>query len=412
MKANLLVAVFAVGLTIILCEVGLRWVPSLLPAGTYGAGRFDRELGMNVHATPVIYNKVRLTRRIPNDDGFMDVDHDVQAEPGVTRVAFFGDSYVESAQVPLEQVFFRRLAERMGSGEFEFFGFGVSGWGTFAAMRAYDVLGTRYGIGVAIYVFVENDLGDQVDLISKGSASIPRLRVTDAPPGYEPVWPADPDQRGWAQRFAKAVQTRSLLAQVLISRLGILRAYGPQLTRARSDVEMSRAAREVPDPNDLPSTWAPEFRQMAETLGEQILADWSQLTRSRGQTFAVLYVPRGEAQLRGEIAEAGTWLPWLRRTCAKFSIPLIDPSPELRARLERGNRVYDDHWSAAGHEAIADAVETFLIGQRGAWSTEDEPRQRVAPLAPGETQRSSGGLHRGAHDHVSPRSEVSPPIAN
>jgi hypothetical protein len=76
----------------------------------------------------------------------------------------------------------------------------------------------------------------------------------------------------------------------------------------------------------------------------------------------VLYVPRGEDQLRGELPEDETWLPWLRRTGAELGIALIDPSDALRSRLERGDPVYDDHWSAAGHEVIAGQLAGDLEG--------------------------------------------------
>jgi hypothetical protein len=133
--ANLLLAGFAIGFVVVALEAAFRIVPALLPAGVYGAGRLEPELRMNVHGTRLIYNKAGYVVRTPNRDGFMDVDHERAKPPGAVRVGFFGDSYVESVQVPLEDVFFRRLAERAGP-PLEPFGFGVSGWGTLHAFEA------------------------------------------------------------------------------------------------------------------------------------------------------------------------------------------------------------------------------------------------------------------------------------
>jgi hypothetical protein len=75
----------------------LRVFPqSLLPKGTYGAGRVDHDTGLKA-----LYNKIGFVARYPNRDGFMDVDHVVGKDPSTYRVGFFGDSYVESLSVPL-----------------------------------------------------------------------------------------------------------------------------------------------------------------------------------------------------------------------------------------------------------------------------------------------------------------------
>ena len=94
-------------------EIAFRAFPSLLPAGGYGGGRPHPELGVNVHGSRLIYNKVRFVVREPNAEGFMDVEHDPAKAPGTLRIGFFGDSYVEAIQVPLEAVFFRRLGEAL-----------------------------------------------------------------------------------------------------------------------------------------------------------------------------------------------------------------------------------------------------------------------------------------------------------
>ena len=55
--------------------------------------------------------------------------------------------------------------------------------------------------------------------------------------------------------------------------------------------------------------------------------------------------------------------PWWH-AAAKFlrqlSIPLLDPSSALAARLAAGDPVYRDHWTPAGHEVIAAELSAYL----------------------------------------------------
>lgn len=364
--ANLALAVFATSFVLVAVEVTMRAVPALLPAGVYGAGRYDAALDLNVHATTSIYNKVRYLERVPNRDGFLDCEHDLAKPAAVTRIGFFGDSYVESAQVPLDTVFFRQLAERLGrKAPVETLGFGISGWGTLHALRAYEVYGDRYALDAAVYVFVENDPGDEL-----WDMAITRPRqgnglfygeLDEAQNGYALRRLRSPDGGPIWRGFAKWAQRNSRLATAAQNRLGVLRVAGVQTHLDRDAVQMSGVvAGAVPDSNDLPSTWPEPYASRAKRLGELALASWQRSTAARGARFAVLYTPRGEDQLTGRLAREQTWLPWLEATCAKLGIALLDPSDALRARLEAGDAVYDDHWTPAGHEVIADVLASYF----------------------------------------------------
>lgn len=357
--ANLLLAGFALAFVALALEAAFRLAPPLLPAGVYGAGRFDPELRMNVQGERVIYNKARHLVREPNRDGFMDVEHERAKAPGAFRVGFFGDSYVESVQVPLEDVFFRRLAQADAS--LETFGFGISGWGTLQAFEAWKVLAARYDLDAAYYVFVENDPGDNAIEVGGRvpSAAKPFAELTDEPPGYRVVWPA-PEQGPWWRGIGKWLQRHSLLAHVVRERAVQLAAYGVSLRGSREAVSMASAAGAVPNQNDLASTWPRPYAERAERLAERLLAEWKRESDARGIPFAVLYVPRGEEQLTGALPVANTWLPWLRDATARLGIPLVDPSDALAARLRAGDAVYDDHWTEKGHEGVADVIASDL----------------------------------------------------
>jgi len=320
---------------------------------------------MNVHDGRVLYNKTRFVERVANHDGFMDVDHELRERPGVLRVGFFGDSYVEAVQVPFDAVFFHQLEQHWrGEASIETFGCGMSGWGTLHALRAYQVYGPRYGIDVAVYVFVENDPGDQMWEVaarreSAGSTK-PFLEASDDPPGYRVRAVASASNLPFWFAAAKFLQRNSLLVEVVRDRLEMLRQTGVRIRSDESQVQMSPVAGAVPDSNDLPSTWPRELRTRAERLGEIMLEEWKESTAAHGTRFLVLYVPRGETQLRGTVRREDTWLPWLESACSKLGIPLIDPSAPLARRLASGEHVYLDHWTPAGHEVIAEVLDRYL----------------------------------------------------
>ena len=144
------------------------------------------------------------------------------------------------------------------------------------------------------------------------------------------------------------------------SRASLLAQLGVAVSGNEAEQQMATRAGEVPNQNDLPSTWPAPYAERAMALGKRILRHWRDRARHDGCELMVLYVPRGEAQLLDPAAAADTWRPWLEATTRELGIPLIDPSDALRQRLGKGDAVYDDHWSPAGHEAVAEVLATRL----------------------------------------------------
>jgi len=304
---NLLLAAVALLFVAVVAEAALRFVPALLPHGSYGSSRYDPELRTNVHASTATYNKVRYVVREPNSEGFLDVEHSKRrASEGQVRIAFFGDSYVESMQVPLDQVFHRLLPAHFEELDVETLAFGISGWGTLHSHLAYLAKSDAYDLDVVVYLFVENDPGDNALSIqgAKAGRLTPKAyaRLADGPPGFELAWGNPPGDVSPLYRVAKSLQSRFLLGRVLWSRLSLLLRGNVAVQADTADQEMLNRARGdgPPDQNDLPSSWPPAYREEAATLARRILAEFEGESRRRGHRFYVLYVPRGEAQLTGK----------------------------------------------------------------------------------------------------------------
>lgn len=378
----------AVVASLVLMEFVIRWVPALLPAGGYGHGAFSKDLRMGVHGGPLIYNKVRYVQRMPNGEGFLDVEHPIRKSPGTVRIGFFGDSYVEASQVEIRQTFFRLLAESARQLPMEILAFGVSGWGTLHASIAEAVLGPRYDIDLVVYVFVENDLGDSFyDVGSRSAASSlrPLGRLSDEEPGYSVQAVPDPASAALPLRIAKQIQSRSLLAQVVWSRIALLMAHGVNARAKEPSAGMDGVSSVIPQATDLPATWPERYRRDAQELGRRILTKWARDVRGRGKEFWVFYVPRGNSQLSGEIPLASTWRPWLGEVTEELGIPLIDPTEDLANLARSGVKPYDDHFSPEGHTVVARHLAKALLAKVPSLAARVHPAGAVSegpPAAP------------------------------
>jgi hypothetical protein len=252
----------------------------------------------------------------------------------------------------------------------------MSGWGTLHAFLGYDYLASRYSLDAAIYVFVENDLGDNAlevqGMRSRRLSPKAFATLSPFPPGYQVVMKSSGDQLGLPFRIGKTVQQNLLLGRLVWTRIALLRRSGVVLRAREADRQMTTRAGGVPDQNDVPSSWPEGYADRARALGNRILADWATQAKRDGRDLFVLYVPRGELQLLDAEAAADTWHAWLIETCKRLEIPLIDPSDALRRRLGSGDAVYDDHFSPAGHEVVADVLSDRLED----WIREAGPPRR------------------------------------
>src|SRR5512147_1517415 len=76
-----------------------------IPGITYHTFRFDDVTGQRFYPnTMLIYRSARgeEVRRKVNRWGYLDRNHDEKKAPGVERIGFFGDSFTEARQVPLD----------------------------------------------------------------------------------------------------------------------------------------------------------------------------------------------------------------------------------------------------------------------------------------------------------------------
>jgi hypothetical protein len=316
-----------------------------------------------------------LIRRKVNAWGFLDSEHKVTAPPGTLRIGFFGDSYVEAAQVTLEQTFFRLIENDLdlrGSdlsgiktrdghavNGVETLAFGVSGRG---ALQSYlecrnwiDALELDY----VVYVFVENDPADQIREL-KGPGTLPfPIAAGDS----FVVDNSFNDQYGyktsWWHRAMQRMKANSLVVSTIEGRLKLLKAHG--LKRKVTTEDREGAAGAAGYAPMAPSAWPPELVPVGWELQQRVTDTWRAEVEAHSAAFVVLEVPRGNEVLGTPIDQQDTWAARLHAYCADRKIPLIDPTPVFLKRMDAGEKMYHHHFTPEGHRAFAQAFVDYLV---------------------------------------------------
>jgi hypothetical protein len=215
--------------------------------------------------------------------------------------------------------------------------FGKSGHGPIHSKLVCGKYAAHFDLDTVVYVFCENDPGDQVEAI-KRKEWLPYAELSDGR-----VTVTDDLLREYRRKRKTTDRLwmvyRSALYQTICAKLSVA-------------AEESEEVDDVPDQNDPPSTWPEDLRTHAAALGEAVLDEWVDKVRADGRKFAVLYVPN-EGELTKKDEDQDTWKVWLKTWCAKKKVPFIDPSSAFTAAAAGGTKVYDDHLSVDGHRVFA-----------------------------------------------------------
>lgn len=357
-----------------IAEVVLRLIP--IPGIAYHSFYYDPVTGGKFypHST-LMYRSpdgVQITRRA-NAWGFPDVEHELAPAPGTLRVGFFGDSYTDARQVPLEDTFFRlieddlnaRIPELVGEtnrrGEpvrhVETIAFGVTGRSTLQSYLECTQWMEKANLDAVVYVFVENDPGDNIQPM-RGSDEVPVAELA----GDSFVVDTAFNQRyghknSWWHRAMQRIKANSLVVSTLEGRLKLLKRHGVKRTVTEADRVGGVGGGGV---TMVPSAWPQNLVEDAWTLVERILDTWSRYVESSGREFVIMRVPREEvvaAPLEGQ----DSWAPRLHAYCGRRGIPLVDPTSGMVPHIKAGEKVYYDHFTPLGHRVFADAFVEYWL---------------------------------------------------
>ena len=361
----------SVVLALALAELILRLAP--IPGVTFHSFYYDDVTGGRYYPNSTfVYRNDRgdHVRRKVNSWGYLDVEHAFEKKPGTVRIGFFGDSYTQAAQVPIEEAFFRliehdlnedaRLSGRTDA-RYEAISFGVSGFGTLQSYLESNRRMDSTDLDYVVYVFVENDPGAQLPVINR-SDEVPYPRMSG-----DTIVVDDSFNQRYAykasrlHRLQQGIKAHSLVISTVVSRLKLLRKHGVKTSVTPEERQMAVKGDKtrIPDPGWAPSTWPDTLRAQAAEVSRRVMDRWAAEVARSGRRFIVVYIPR-EREMAKPYAEQDTWADWLMTLCETRGIPVVDPSPFLLERKARREEVFYDHLAAEGHVAVADAFVLFF----------------------------------------------------
>ena len=163
-RANVLLVVASVALTILIAEIGLRIANVTYPE----FNRLDPLLGWSARPEVAgIYAVEDRTWISINEEGFRDIHHQQEKPAGTLRVAVLGDSFAEGREVPLDKVFWKvmegdlsRCLQTKGL-KAEVLGFAINGYGTAQQVLVLESRVAKYVPDVVLLtVFTGNDISN------------------------------------------------------------------------------------------------------------------------------------------------------------------------------------------------------------------------------------------------------------
>ncbi len=336
-----------------------------IPGVQFNVSKYDPLVGGGLypHSTNIYRNdRGDFAERGINQWGYLDIKHRKEKTKHTYRIGFFGDSYTQASQVPIEQTFFRLIENNLNTDQnynVECLAFGINGFSTFQSYLNSERWVDFFNLDMIIYVFCENDIGDQIKSI-KGEDGIPYpLLIQDGFIIDTTFYHIGKSKESFHFKLVDYMTSHSLLAATIIGRLKLLFKYGiktemEESARMMSGSKNSSLINKIPNQNDLPSLWPDSLKNHALNVESVVIRTWRDSIIKRNKVFAITYVPR-EKEISKDSSDQDTWKSWLESFCAEQDIIFIDPTQELLDMFGRGNEIYYDHFTKYGHIAFGDA---------------------------------------------------------
>jgi len=307
-----------------------------------------------------------------NSQGWRDVERPVAKPPGTMRVLLLGDSFTEGLQVPLEEIYARRLEDRLRealAAPVEVINTGISGFGTAGELLLLQSRGAEYRPDVVLLaLYPGNDVMNNSPELE--DTLVPQYGADGRP---ERIVSAKPERqaRSWLGRLlARSQAYRYVRRRVvtghpaLASRLGLGGGGKPVAPAAIPESYFVYA----PDQGAWAAAWAHT---------ERLLEQLDRTARDMGARLAVAVVAGRDEVYPEWWAEVLETYPEMKARqwdvdaprrriaalCREKGIPVLELAPVMREQRQAEPLHFhrDGHWTAAGHRVAADAMANFLV---------------------------------------------------
>jgi hypothetical protein len=311
--------------------------------------------------------------------------------PGVYRVLFLGDSYVQGYMVDFADHFTRAFQARLISKGIpnDTAPAGVGGYSTDQELLFFEIEGRKYHPDLTVLMFYDNDVWyNNQAFYWRGAKPLFKLEgdrlvltnVPTPPPALEePAPPGMLKKLGWLRRqMVRRLAAHSYLYNYLDRK--VQQFSWQALTAASGRPGKDAAPPALPEEFGIFARQHPPAIAAAWQVTEAILARLQREVKAASSRLLVCYIPNSSAiydrQWQDTKAKYGIddaiYSPHqagveLAAICRRLGLDFVDLTPPLKAAAAQyapeGKRVYyvrDGHWNALGHkivgEFLADAV--------------------------------------------------------
>lgn len=282
-------------------------------------------------------------------------DYATERRPGVSRIAFVGDSFVEALQVPVSMSFVEDVAQAMsGERPVETYRFGISGAPLSQYVHMVEREVARFRPDRIVVVLVHNDF-DESFVLRPGRYTSSFLKFNIANGRFLGELPPEPWRPGALEFLRRTVIARYFLYRWQVRPqtladffLGPARASDP---RYAANIDVSEV---LPREADI------------RVATHYAFARLSALASSAGASLhLVMDGDRGAIQAGVVSSPALVLNAIVADTARAQGLPFLDLHPVFAADWAKQQKRFDfpsdAHWNAHGHQVAARAIAQFLL---------------------------------------------------
>jgi len=294
-----------------------------------------------------------------NSLGFPDAEHTPSKPAGVLRIAFLGDSFVEAAQVNMQDRFDKLIERsfREQGLDVETLNFGVGGFGTDQEYLTYHAFARNFSPDVVVLFFVGNDLRNNIEALEQ-SPNKPYFTIEEGVLSYRPP------------RFSYNVGLRQLLHKSFI-----LTELANTIVASRKQAAMEHITNlGVPPYFEAYLDHPPDEYEQARELTARLITELADDVREDGATFVLVSVPLKQQvhpDSDGQFLEQYPALKelrynyssvdaWLRGVATEDGMRFVELAQPLKERCIRPCYVVDGHWNAEGIRRVAEVLQPVM----------------------------------------------------
>lgn len=338
-------------------ELILRW------RGAFSSDfyRFDSKTGLQLfkpNSEFIEKNSCYETKIRTNSQGFHDNDFSLEKPEDAFRIAIFGDSFIQSRQVPLEKSFHylleQKLNETAKAGQkFEVLAFGMGGNGTFKNYLYLNQYGLKYKPDLVILGFLPaNDFRDDYEI---------RKRIFN--------------KQGEIRKELPVFQ-KIISKSVLLSWLN----YKWRLTKTNLSLYFNKKrADQIPFDFQVFLKEYPESWQKIWDMEKRLISEFKKTAAAQESKFALVsfddiwrsqkdFLPRDTQYTRYlDNPDLDFEKPekLLTDFAQKKDIPYLALAPIVKEKVEKTGKMNfyypcDAHWNELGNEWAAEEIFRFL----------------------------------------------------